>query len=60
MVSILSHLNNFHQLEVVDHVSETQLRVCENFHLIIWRLKHVKVCPALGENILCAAVQMLI
>ena len=28
--SILSHLNNFHSLEVVDRVSETQLQVSEN------------------------------
>ena len=28
--SILSNLNNFHSLEVVDRVSETQLQVGEN------------------------------
>ena len=28
--SILSNLNNFHSLEVVDRVSETQLQVSEN------------------------------
>ena len=28
--SILSDLNNFHSLEVVDRVSETQLQVSEN------------------------------
>ena len=27
---ILSNLNNFHSLEVVDRVSETQLQVVEN------------------------------
>ena len=36
---ILSNLNNFHSLEVVDRVSETQLQVGENSDSIIWRLK---------------------
>ena len=35
----LSNLNNFHSLEVVDRVSETQLQVGENSDGIIWRLK---------------------
>ena len=39
LTSILSNLNNFHSLEVVDRVSETQLRVGENLSWIIWRLK---------------------
>ena len=30
LTSILSNLNNFHPLEVVDRVSETQLQVGEN------------------------------
>ena len=30
LTSILSNLNNFHSLEVVDRVSETQLQVSEN------------------------------
>ena len=30
VASILSNLNNFHSLEVVDRVSETQLQVGEN------------------------------
>ena len=30
---ILSNLNNFHSLEVVDRVSETQLQVGEKFSL---------------------------
>ena len=30
LTSILSNLNNFHSLEVVDRVSETQLQVGEN------------------------------
>ena len=33
------NLNNFHHLEAVDRVSETQLQVGENFNSIIWRLK---------------------
>ena len=33
LTSILSNLNNFHSLEVVDRVSETQLQVGENFKL---------------------------
>ena len=37
--SILSNLNNFHSLEVVDRVSETQFHVGENSNWIIWRLK---------------------
>ena len=37
MTSILSNLNNFHSLEVVDRVSETQLQVGENSDWIIWR-----------------------
>ena len=32
LTSILSNLNNFHSLEVVDRVSETQLRVGENLN----------------------------
>ena len=36
---ILSNLNNFHSLEVVDRVSETQLQVGENLNWKIWRLK---------------------
>ena len=32
-------INNFHSLEVVDRVSETQLQVGENSDRIIWRLK---------------------
>ena len=35
----LSGLNNFHSLEVVNRVSETQLQVGENPDGIIWRLK---------------------
>ena len=30
LTSILSNLNNFHPLEVVDRVSETQFQVGEN------------------------------
>ena len=30
LTSILSNMNNFHSLEVVDRVSETQLQVGEN------------------------------
>ena len=30
LTSIFSNLNNFHSLEVVDRVSETQLQVGEN------------------------------
>ena len=33
------HFVNFHSLEVVDRVSETQLQVGENSDRIIWRLK---------------------
>ena len=45
----LSDLNNFHSLEVVDRVSETQLQVSENFQVsensyyIIWLFESVKV-----------------
>ena len=39
LTSILTNLNNFYSLEVVDRVSETQLQVGENSDLIIWRLK---------------------
>ena len=39
LTSILSNQNNFHTLEVVDRVSETQLQVAENSNWIIWRLK---------------------
>ena len=39
LTAILSNLNNFHSLEVVDRVSEIQLQVGENSDLIIWRLK---------------------
>ena len=39
LTSILSNLNNFHSLEVVDRVSETQLQVGENSDWIIWRWK---------------------
>ena len=30
LISILSNMNNFHSLEVVDRISETQLQVGEN------------------------------
>ena len=36
---MLSNLNNFHSLEVVDRVSETQHQVGENFDCLIWRLQ---------------------
>ena len=39
LTSILSNLNNFHSLEVVDRGSETQLQVGKNLNWIIWRLK---------------------
>ena len=35
LTAILSNLNNFHSLEVVDRVSETQLQVSENSDWII-------------------------
>ena len=38
-ISILSNLNIFHPLQVVDRVSETQLEVGEKSNCIIWRLK---------------------
>ena len=34
-ISILSNLNNYHSLEVVERVSETQLQVGENSNWII-------------------------
>ena len=34
LTSILSNLNNFHSLEVVDRVSETQLHVGENSNFL--------------------------
>ena len=37
--AISRYLNNFHSLEVVDRVSETQLQGGENSNRIIWRLK---------------------
>ena len=40
-------MNNFHTLEVVDRVSETQLQVGENSDWIFWRLKvKTAVCPS--------------
>ena len=39
VTSILWNQNNFHSLEVVDRVSETQLHVGDNSDWIIWRLK---------------------
>ena len=44
-------MNNFHSLEVVDRISETQLQVGENSNLIIWRLK------GFGWNIIGPASQ---
>ena len=44
LTSILSNLNNFHSLEVVDRVSETQLQVGENSDWIICRLKGSQLC----------------
>ena len=45
ITSILSNLNNFHSLEVVDRVSETQLQVDENYlHLTKWRSTVFKYC----------------
>ena len=37
LISILSDLNNFHSVEIVDRVSETEL-VNENYNYKIWRL----------------------
>ena len=50
LTSNLSNLNNFHSLEVVDRVSETQLQVGENSNWIIWRLfkckwENIKTIP---------------
>ena len=52
LAPILSILNIFHSLEVVDRASETQLQASENSDWIIWRLKgesainiHCKVAP---------------
>ena len=39
MTRILPNLNNFHSLEVVSRVSETQLQVNENCSWTPWRLK---------------------
>ena len=39
LTSNFSNLNNFHSLEVVDRVSETQLQVGENSDWRIWRSK---------------------
>ena len=38
-ISILSNVHNFHSLEVVHRVSETQLEVGEHFNLITWLLE---------------------
>ena len=35
----LHFVKNFHSLEVVDRISETQLQVGENSNWIVWRLK---------------------
>ena len=43
LTSMLSNLNNFHSLEIVDRVSEAQLQVGKNSNLIIWRLKGKKL-----------------
>ena len=42
LTSILSNLNNFHSLEVVDRVSETQLQVGEKFKLNNLAVKGLK------------------
>ena len=51
LTSILSNLNNFYSLEVVDSVSETQLQVLENSDWIIWRLKGWRIKLIKMENI---------
>ena len=59
-LSILSNLNNFHSLEVVDRVSETQLQVGENSNWIIWRLKGWKKFQAADhqfENIIELSIE---
>ena len=38
LTSILSNLNDFRSLEVVNRASETQLQVGENSYQINWRL----------------------
>ena len=48
---MLSNLNNFHSLEVVDRVSETQLQVGENSNRIIWRLKGVVLLVASDDEL---------
>ena len=54
LTSILSNLNNFHSLEVVDRVSEAQLQVGENSNWIIWRLKGQR--SALSDHTLSAII----
>ena len=43
LTAILSNLNNFHSLDVVDRVSETQLQVGEYFKLNNLAAKGLKV-----------------
>ena len=50
LTSILSHLNNFHSLEVVDRVSETQLQVGEKFKLNIMAVKGLKYFAMPQDN----------
>ena len=52
LTSILSTMNNFHSLEVVDRVSETQLQVGENSNRIILAVKVVIAKKILLEVLL--------
>ena len=42
--SILSNLNNFYSLKVVNRINETQLQVGENSYKIIWRFNAYYPC----------------
>ena len=55
LACILSNLFNFHLLEIVNRVSETQLQVGENTSYIIWRLKgyHINPCSATWSYFTC-------
>ena len=59
LTSILSNLNNFHSLEVVDRVSETQLQVSENSNWIILLISPILILNLLLTNSLILGIKYL-
>ena len=59
LTSILSNLNKFRSLEVVDRVSETQIQVGENSNWKIWQLKGWDQCWSCRPPIIYISIRSI-